>query len=165
MNDTATLSFGTATAPGTSKLAFARHFVEMVLVMFAGMGVFMGLAHLGFAAADSSLTAQSGGLRVTLMGVAMTAPMVAWMAYRGHTVARNAEMAGSMIAPTILAAGLAWAGAIDAGTALAIQHAVMIPAMLAVMLGRYDEYAQTHAERTAVANHQDPGMASPAASA
>ena len=51
------------------------------------------------------------------------------------------------------------------GTALAIQHAVMIPAMLAVMLWRYDEYAQTHADHAAVAEHQDPGMASPAASA
>ncbi len=41
----------------------------------------------------------------------------------------------------------------------------MIAAMLAVMLWRYDEYAQTRADHTAVANHQDPGMVSPAASA
>ena len=128
-----------------SKLVFARHFGEMILVMFLGMGVLIGLTALVFAAAGGSFSDQSGGLRVTLMGVAMTAPMVAWMAYRGHTVARNAEMAGAMIAPTMVAAGLAWMGTLEAGVALAIQHAVMVPAMLAVMLWRYDEYAQAHA--------------------
>ena len=109
--------------------------------MFVGMGVLSGLGALAFAAAGSSLSGQSGGLRVTLMGIAMTAPMIGWMAYRGHTVARNAEMAGAMIVPTAMAAGLAWAGAIGAEAALGIQHAVMIPAMLAVMLWRYGEYA------------------------
>jgi hypothetical protein len=145
MNDTTTLSRETSATTGTSKLAFARHFGEMLLVMLLGMGVLSGLAHLAFAAAGSGLANQSGGLRVTLMGIAMTAPMVAWMAYRGHTIARNAEMAGAMMVPTILAAGLAWTGAIGAATALASQHAVMIPAMLAVMLWRYDEYARPHA--------------------
>ena len=145
MNDTAILNPATSARSGTSKLVFARHFGEMILVMFLGMGVLIGLAALVFAAAGSGLSDQSGGLRVTLMGVAMTGPMVAWMAYRGHTVARNTEMAGAMIAPTMLAAGLAWAGTLDAGTALTIQHVVMVPAMLAVMLWRYDEYAHAHA--------------------
>ena len=142
--DAATVSFNGAPARDTSKLVFARHFGEMLLVMFAGMGVLMGLAYLVFDAAGSSLTDQSGGLRVTLMGVSMTAPMVGWMAYRGHSVARNVEMAAAMIVPTILAAGLAWAGTIGAGAALGIQHIVMVPAMLAVMLWRYDEYARWH---------------------
>ena len=33
---------------------------------------------------------------------------------------------------------------IDAATGLAIQHAIMLPAMLGVMLWRYDEYAHVH---------------------
>ena len=74
----------------------------------------------------------------------MTVPMVAWMAYRGHTRAQNAEMAASMIIPTILAAALTWSGAIDTAPGLAIQHLVMLPAMLGVMLWRYDEYAHIH---------------------
>jgi hypothetical protein len=78
------------------------------------------------------------------MGLWMTVPMVAWMAYRGHTTAQNAEMAGSMIVPTILAAVLTWTGAINTATGLAIQHAIMLPAMLGVMLWRYDEYAHVH---------------------
>ena len=43
-----------------SKLAFALHFVEMVVVMFIGMGIFSGLAALAYAAAGSSLSEQTG---------------------------------------------------------------------------------------------------------
>jgi hypothetical protein len=78
------------------------------------------------------------------MGVYMTLPMVAWMAYRGHAAARNVEMAMSMIAPSAAAAALAFGGALSTGAALAVQHAVMVPAMLAVMLWRYAEYARPH---------------------
>jgi uncharacterized membrane protein YhaH (DUF805 family) len=148
MNHAAQAAVETAAGAGTSKLAFTRHFVEMVLVMFIGMGVFEGLAALGFAAADSSLSAQSGELRVMLMGVSMTVPMIAWMAHRGHSASRNAEMAISMIAPTLLAGALAWTGAIGTATAFGIQHVVMMPAMLAVMLWRYDEYAHKHGSHT-----------------
>jgi flagellar biosynthetic protein FliP len=144
MNHSATLPVAAQTASNTSKLAFARHYGEMILVMFAGMAVLGGLTELGLAIAGSSLDGLSGGLHVSLMGLWMTVPMVAWMAYRGHTTAQNGEMAASMIIPTILAAVLTWAGAIDTATGLAIQHAIMLPAMLAVMLWRYDEYAHVH---------------------
>jgi hypothetical protein len=144
MNHSATLSVSAPAHRATSKLAFARHYGEMVLVMFAGMAVLGGLTELGFAIAGSSLDELSGGLHISLMGLWMTAPMVAWMAYRGHTTAQNAEMAGSMIIPSIFAATLTWAGAIDTATGLAIQHAIMLPAMLGVMLWRYDEYAHVH---------------------
>jgi hypothetical protein len=117
----------------------------MVFAMFAGMAVFGGLATLIFAAAGSGLTDQSVGLRVLLMGVYMTIPMVAWMRYRGHSAARNLEMTASMMVPSAVVAGVAWAGALGAGGALGIQHAIMIPAMLGVMLWRYDEYARPHA--------------------
>jgi len=110
--------------------------------MVVGMVVLGGLAELAFAAFGSSLTDRSGALQVTLMGISMTVPMVAWMKYRGHPVAQNAEMAGSMIVPTIIAAALAVAGALDSGAALGLQHGVMIPAMLGVMLWRYDQYSQ-----------------------
>jgi flagellar biosynthetic protein FliP len=127
-----------------SKRAFARHYGEMVLAMFAGMVVLGGLAELLFAASGSSLADQSGGAQVMLMGVNMTVAMVAWMRYRGHAGARNAEMAASMIVPTLAAAGLAWAGTLGAEGALGIQHVVMFPAMLGVMLWRYEDYSQHH---------------------
>jgi hypothetical protein len=127
-----------------SKRAFARHFGEMVLAMLAGMVVLGGLAELAFAVSGGSLSDQSGGLQVMLMGVNMTVPMVLWMSYRGHAAARNVEMAMSMIVPTVAAAALAWAGALGSAAALGVQHAVMIPAMLGVMLWRYEDYSHPH---------------------
>lgn len=125
--------------------AFARHVGEMLIAMFLGMGVFGGLAALGFAAAGGSSSDVPGGVRVMLMGIYMTVPMVLWMRYRGHAAARNAEMAMSMMVPTVVAAALAFAGALGTGAALGVQHSVMVPAMLAVMLWRYDHYARPHA--------------------
>ena len=116
----------------------------MVLVMFAGMLVLGGLTQLGFAIAGGNLDDLSGGLHISLMGLWMTVPMVAWMAHRGHTTAQNVEMAGSMVIPSILAAILTWSGAIDGATGLGIQHGIMLPAMLGVMLWRYEEYAHPH---------------------
>jgi hypothetical protein len=142
----ATLSINAGLSTGSgSKQAFIRHFGEMLLAMFLGMVVLGGLAQLVFALADSSLSDQPGGLQVMLMGFNMTAPMVIWMNYRNHARARNAEMAASMIVPTLAAVALAWGGALESAAALGVQHAVMIPAMFGVMLWRYQHYSQPHA--------------------
>jgi hypothetical protein len=127
-----------------SKRAFARHFGEMLLAMFAGMLVLGGLTVLAFILFGGSLSDQSGALRVTLMGFDMTVPMVLWMRYRGHDWARTVEMAGSMVVPTLIAAVLAQDGALGGHDALMLQHVVMIPAMLGVMLWRYEHYAHHH---------------------
>ena len=146
MNHTATLEIdGGAPSGSHSKRAFARHFGEMLLAMFLGMAVLGGVAVLGLAAAGSSFSNTSGAAQVLLMGFSMTVPMVGWMSYRGHDTARNVEMAASMIVPTLLAAALAAAGALGAGAALGLQHVVMIPAMLGVMLWRYEHYSGSHA--------------------
>jgi uncharacterized membrane protein YhaH (DUF805 family) len=142
----APLSLNTGVSGGSvGKRAFVRHFGEMVLAMLLGMGVLGGLAELVFAVFGGSVSDQPGGFRVMLMGVSMTVPMVAWMGYRGHARGRNAEMAASMMVPTVAAAALAAAGALGSGAALAVQHAVMVPAMLGVMLWRYEHYSQPHA--------------------
>ena len=146
MDHGATRKVNTGVAGGShSKRAFLRHFGEMLLAMFLGMVVLGGLAQLAFAAMGGSFEDASGASQVLLMGFNMTVPMVAWMSYRGHARARNAEMAASMIIPTFLAATLAWTGALGAGAALGVQHAVMIPAMLGVMLWRYEHYSGAHA--------------------
>lgn len=120
---------------------FLLHFVEMLVVMFVGMGVFSALAAGLFALAGSSLTGQAGWLRIALMGINMTVPMVLWMALRGHAPARNAEMAAAMLVPSAGAAALVAAGILGTGAGLVLQHVVMVPAMLVVMLWRHDEYA------------------------
>lgn len=124
--------------------AFVRHFAEMLVVMLIGMGVLEAFAMLAFSAAGTRVTAQPGAVRVLLMGASMTVPMVLWMRHRRHSTRRNAEMAASMVVPSLAAAVLAAAGLLGAGAALALQHVVMVPAMLGVMLWRYDEYAHAH---------------------
>lgn len=134
-----------AAPPG--RRVFARHFAEMVVVMLVGMGVLEGLAAVAFAAAGSGLSDQPGAVRVLLMGFSMTLPMVVWMRHREHSARRSVEMAASMVVPSLLAAALAATDAVGVGAALAVQHAVMVPAMLGVMLWRYDEYARPHPGR------------------
>ncbi len=128
------------------------------MAMLLGMGVLEGLAALAFSAAGSSLTDQPGAFRVMLMGFSMTIPMVFWMSYRGHSARRNAEMTASMLVPSILAATLVSASAFGVGAAFAVQHAVMVPAMLGVMLWRYSEYASLRTAVVAIAG--EPGFGS-----
>ena len=59
---------------------FARHYVEMVVAMFAGMAV------LGFPVdkAMDAMGATSDAFMFLGMASTMTAGMVGWMMYRGH---------------------------------------------------------------------------------
>jgi hypothetical protein len=119
-------------------LHFARHYAEMVIAMLLGMAVLGG----GFAAlglADGILDAPVPHL--LWMAFTMSAPMVAWMRHRGHGWAAAWEMTAAMLLPTAAAIGLYWAGTVeDTHTLMAIQHSVMFPAMLVVMLLRLGEY-------------------------
>ncbi len=127
---------------------FVRHYIEMVIAMFAGMVVLglpaeVGLRLLGTSTDELRTTAPE----VVLLGMAvvMTVPMVAWMRHRGHTWRPCHEMAASMIVPTGAIIGLLRAGVMtDFGTLMMVEHVVMLPAMLAVMLLRIDEYAGCH---------------------
>ena len=125
---------------------FARHYVEMVLAMFAGMialGIPAGVALGGF---GIDLTEDAPAAILLGMGITMTVPMVAWMRYRGHGWAASNEMAASMMVPTLGVVALLAGGLVDDTHALlVIQHVVMFPAMLAVMFLRLDEYTHAHA--------------------
>ena len=140
----ATLTLGNDVTSRGSNRAFARHFGEMLLAMLLGMAVLGGLAQLAFALFGGSLSDQPGGLRIMLMGVYMTVPMGLRMSHRGHARLRNVEMAASMVVPTLVVAILAWAGALGTAAGLAVQHSVMVPAMLGVMLWRYEHYSKRH---------------------
>ena len=118
--------------------AFLRHYGEMVLAMLVGMA----MLHPALMVVD--LESDAPALFLLAMAFAMSAPMVAWMRHRGHSWERGAEMAGSMFAPTLLAIALLDAGLLETTGALVIQHAIMFPAMLAVMLVRRDEYTGHH---------------------
>ncbi len=127
---------------------FVRHYVEMVVVMFAGMvvlGVPAGWALTAFGSSSTQLTNDAPALMLLGMAATMTVPMVAWMRYRGHGRRANAEMAASMILPTLAAIGLLAAGVMtDIGTLVVVEHIAMLLGMLAAMLLRLDEYTQHH---------------------
>jgi flagellar biosynthetic protein FliP len=127
---------------------FVRHYLEMVVVMFLGMAVLWlpaGLALGAFGSSWTDLQQDAPALMLALMAFTMTAPMAAWMHRKGHSIRVNAEMAASMIVPTILLIALLAVGAVsDGGSLLLLEHLLMLPAMFGVMLLRPDEYSGHH---------------------
>jgi hypothetical protein len=117
---------------------FARHYVEMVLVMFAGMALL-------WAPADLLVDTDPTGAMLATMAVTMTAPMVAWMRWRGHDWQPTLEMAASMVIPTLAMLALLAAQVVtDAGVLLGVEHVAMLGGMLVAMLARRDEYSHHH---------------------
>jgi hypothetical protein len=126
---------------------FIRHYLEMVVLMFLGMLVLGIPEEAGLRALGSSTTElmdDAPALMLLAMAVNMTVPMVAWMRRMGHGWQPCHEMAASMLLPTFLAIGLMQAGAVGSGTAMTLEHLVMLPAMLGVMLLRREEYSCDH---------------------
>ena len=119
---------------------FVRHYLEMVAAMFLGMGV-LGAALPAVGVSWSELRSDAPTLLLIVMAVSMTVPMVAWMRYRGHGWPASAEMAASMLLPTLAVLALLWGGVVtDVGTLLGIEHVAMAPSMLIAMLLRRHEY-------------------------
>jgi hypothetical protein len=137
----------------TRTASFIRHYIEMVVVMFAGMLV-LGLP------AEAALQAVGSGTSelshdapaVVFLGMAatMTIPMVAWMRYRGHRWQPTLEMAASMIVPTLAAIALLAAGVLGFDALLGLEHVAMLLGMLGAMLLRVDEYT-SHAHHAVAA--------------
>lgn len=119
---------------------FVRHYVEMVVAMFLGMGVLLPPLGAALRAAGTSLHS-SDVLMISAMAVTMTVPMVGWMRFRGHGWPVCAEMAAAMAIPTLAVLVLLWTGLVGGlGTLLLIEHVGMLPSMLVAMLLRRDEY-------------------------
>ena len=137
----------------TSTAAFIRHYVEMVVVMFAGM-LALGLpgeaALQAIGSGTSQLRDDAPSLVFLGMAATMTAPMVAWMRYRGHRWQPTLEMAASMIIPTFVAIGLLSAGVLGFEALLGLEHVAMLLGMLVAMLLRIDEYT-SHAHHAVAA--------------
>ena len=134
------------TRPRTKHLI--RHYLEMVVAMFAGMAVLglpAGWALEALGTSWNGLTDDAPALMFLGMAASMTAPMVGWMVYRGHGARANLEMAASMFGPTLAVIAVMGAGALtDVGALMVIEHVAMLLAMLGVMLARPAEYAHDH---------------------
>ena len=91
-------------SPSTRHLA--RHYAEMVAAMFLGMAVLGIPAGWALEAAGTSWTAvndDAPALMLLAMAAMMTAPMVGWMAYRGHGRRANLDMSAAMFVPAFAA--------------------------------------------------------------
>ena len=126
----------------------ARHYLEMVVAMFAGMLVLGAPAvwALGALGIDwNRLSDDSPALMFLGMATTMTVPMVGWMMYRGHGWRANVEMSASMFVPTFAVIGVLATGLLtNLGVLMITEHVVMLLAMAGVMLLRPEEYSHYH---------------------
>jgi flagellar biosynthetic protein FliP len=129
-----------------------RHLVEMILAMMIGMAA-LGAVWRGVLALCGANTSEfrlhHAAVVALVMAFDMTVPMVWWMRHRGHAWARGAEMAGAMFVPTLLLIALLQLDAVSGESLIGLEHALMLPAMLAVMFWRLDEYTRPHAHPAA----------------
>ena len=119
---------------------FLRHLFEMLLAMMLGM--FAGGAVF---VAASGITAQDAIKGhaiawVSVMAFSMTAPMLAWMHYRGHAWSVCLEMAAVMIAPAVPLCLLRMADVIS-GSVCGAYCGLSLVAMVGVMVYRRDYYS------------------------
>jgi hypothetical protein len=120
---------------------FIRHYAEMVLAMFVGMGV-LGIPLYAAGSGWHELAIEAPAIGFLGMATSMTVPMVAWMLYRGHGWRANTEMSLAMFIPTFAVIGLVAADMItDTGVLMTIEHVAMLAAMAGAMLLRPAEYA------------------------
>ena len=136
----------TTTKPPTTLrrrwLRFTKHFLLMLAAMYLGMlTLYPAYSFLAGRAGYNDPTSDLPILSALVMAFAMTAPMTALMLHHRHGWRPITEMAAAMVVPTLAATLLQVAEAIPAGAVMSVGHLTMIPAMLAVMLLRFDHYA------------------------
>jgi hypothetical protein len=121
---------------------FARHYLEMVVVMLAGMGVLAVPARWATDAVLPDVDGADPTLMLARMAATMTLPMIPWMRWRGHGWQPCLEMATAMLVPAIGVIALLEAGVLDAvWLSMTIEHVAMLGAMFVVMIARPQEYA------------------------
>ena len=127
---------------------FTLHFFEMCAPMCVGFAIgdvvyFWAAGTFGYSQPFRELPE----LSVVVVTFTMTAPMVAWMAYRGMPRRPIAEMAAVM--PVIAAAllVLGWLSVLATGDLAVWEHGLMMPAMLVPMLFRLELYTSRHSHQ------------------
>src|SRR6266540_4595618 len=132
----------------TSKLTLRReighfvvHYFEMCLPMCVGFALgdlvyFWAAGLFGY----SHPFRQLPELSVLVITFTMTAPMVAWMLFRGMPRRPTAEMSAVMPALAIVLLALGWLAIVPKGDLALLEHGLMMPAMLVPMFFRLDLY-------------------------
>ena len=129
---------------------FTLHLFEMCVPMCVGFAIgdliyFWAAGAAGYSQPFMELPE----LSVLVVTFTMTAPMVAWMRYRGMATRPIAEMAAVMPAIAAGLLGLGWLSVLPMGDLALWEHGLMMPAMLVPMLFRLELYTSRHAHRGA----------------
>jgi hypothetical protein len=120
---------------------FLRHYLEMCAPMCIGFAVgdliyFWAAGRFGYSEPFRELPE----LSVLIVTFTMTAPMVAWMLFRGMPRRETAEMAAVMPFLAIALLALGWLAIVPKGELALSEHGLMMPAMLVPMFFRLDLY-------------------------
>lgn len=121
---------------------FFLHYFEMCVPMCIGFAIgdavyFAVAGRFGYSEPFEELPV----LSVAVVTFTMTAPMTAWMLFRGMPRRAIAEMSATMPVLAVLLLVLGWLGIVKMGNLALLEHALMMPAMLVPMLFRLDVYA------------------------
>jgi hypothetical protein len=121
---------------------FALHFFEMCMPMCIGWA---GGDLAYFAVADPLGTSEPfrdwPELSLAIVTFNMTAPMVAWMRFRGMATRPTVEMATAMVVLALLILAAGWLGIAAMESLPWLAHGLMMPAMLVPMLLRLELYS------------------------
>jgi hypothetical protein len=120
---------------------FVRHYFEMCLPMCVGFAVgdlvyFWAAGLFGYSEPFSQLPA----LSVLVVTFSMTAPMTAWMLFRGMPRWPIVEMSAAMPVLAIVLLAFGWLAIVPGGDLALLEHGLMMPVMLIPMLSRLDLY-------------------------
>jgi hypothetical protein len=120
---------------------FVRHYIEMCAPMCIGFAVgdlvyFRAAEQFGYSEPFSELPEVS----VLVVTFTMTAPMVAWMLFRGMPRRETAEMVAVMPILAIALLALGWLALVPKSELALLEHGLMVPAMLVPMFLRLDLY-------------------------
>lgn len=120
---------------------FFRHYGEMCLPMCIGFAVgdlvyFWAAGLFGYSEPFSQLPE----LSVMVVTFTMTAPMTAWMLFRGMPRRASAEMSAAMPALAIVLLAFGWLAIVPRGDLALVEHGLMMPVMLIPMFARLDLY-------------------------
>lgn len=120
---------------------FLRHYLEMCAPMCIGFAVgdlvyFWAAQRFGYSEPFTELPEVS----VLVVTVTMTAPMTAWMLFRGMPRRATVEMSAVMPVLAIALLTLGWLTIVSRSDLALLEHGLMMPAMLVPMFFRLDLY-------------------------
>src|SRR4051794_25507296 len=129
-----------ATVGRHHRSTFLLHALQMAIPMVVGMVVYVAAVGLAVGDVEGARLAQPE-LYALGMAAAMCIPMVGWMRRRGNAWRACGEMTVAMALPYVAFIAAYWFGGLNGGAICPLGCASMVPAMIAAMLYRLDEYA------------------------